>query len=215
MAKKFDLIDELVTANRILANEGIVDSSATSACAIPRHKDRYLLSRARAPDGIEPSTSWSSRWRASRSIPEGQATHAPYTRTLHPRRDLRDAARDHVGGAQPFAEHDPVRHHQHQAQAAAAHVRVDRPRRAAVDSHDKFGDTALLVNSMAMGRDLAQATRQEPHRADARTRRCGGRHLDPPTRCSSRITWSWTPSCKCKRCTWGRSSSCARARSTP
>ena len=29
------------------------------------------------------------------------------------------------------------------------------------DSHDKFGDTALLVDSMAMGRDLAQARRRK------------------------------------------------------
>ena len=54
MAKKFDLIDELVTANRILANEGIVDSFGHVSVRHPRHKDRYLLSRARAPERIEP-----------------------------------------------------------------------------------------------------------------------------------------------------------------
>src|SRR3979409_36324 len=53
MAKVEKLLEELVTANRILANEGIVDSFGHVSVRHPQRKDRYLLSRARAPERIE------------------------------------------------------------------------------------------------------------------------------------------------------------------
>ena len=46
------------------------------------------------------------------------------------------------------------------------------------DSHDKFGDTALLVESVEMGRDLAARHGRRPHHPDARPRRDRrGRHV--------------------------------------
>src|ERR671935_693334 len=48
-----ELLDELVTANRILAREGIVDSFGHVSVRHPGRPDRYLLSRARAPECIE------------------------------------------------------------------------------------------------------------------------------------------------------------------
>ena len=50
------------------------------------------------------------------------------------------------------------------------------------DSHDKFGDTTLLVSDMAMGRDLAQTSGHAADDADARPRRHGGRPLGAPRR---------------------------------
>src|SRR5438067_9945544 len=47
------LLDELVTANRILAREGVVDSFGHVSVRHPERPDRYLLSRARAPECIE------------------------------------------------------------------------------------------------------------------------------------------------------------------
>src|SRR3954467_12198871 len=47
------VIDELVTANRILAREGIVDSFGHPSIRHPERPDRFLISRARAPDLIE------------------------------------------------------------------------------------------------------------------------------------------------------------------
>ena len=52
MAKSNAIIEELVTANRILANEGIVDSFGHVSVRHPERADRYLLSRARAPERI-------------------------------------------------------------------------------------------------------------------------------------------------------------------
>src|SRR5262245_15964009 len=46
-------LDELVTANRILAREGVVDSFGHASLRHPDRPDRFLLSRARAPDCIE------------------------------------------------------------------------------------------------------------------------------------------------------------------
>ena len=53
MAKLDYLIEELVTGNRILAREGVVDSFGHISVRLPGNPQRYLLSRSRAPDCIE------------------------------------------------------------------------------------------------------------------------------------------------------------------
>jgi class II aldolase/adducin N-terminal domain-containing protein len=53
MAKLKALVDELVTANRILANQGIVDSFGHVSVRHPKDNNVYLLSRARAPELVE------------------------------------------------------------------------------------------------------------------------------------------------------------------
>src|SRR5208337_1248663 len=55
MSKLDFVIEEIVTANRILANEGIVDSFGHVSARHPDKPDHYLLSRARAPERIEAS----------------------------------------------------------------------------------------------------------------------------------------------------------------
>src|SRR5947207_2222443 len=53
MARLENLLEDLVTANRILAREGIVDSFGHISARHPDNPQHYLLSRARAPDCIE------------------------------------------------------------------------------------------------------------------------------------------------------------------
>jgi len=53
MSKLDFVLEELVTANRILANEGIVDSFGHVSARHPDNPQHYLLSRARAPERIE------------------------------------------------------------------------------------------------------------------------------------------------------------------
>ena len=53
MSKLDTLLEELVTANRILAREEVVDSFGHVSARHPDRPDRFLLSRARAPDCIE------------------------------------------------------------------------------------------------------------------------------------------------------------------
>jgi len=47
------LLEEIVTGNRILAHEGIVDSFGHVSARHPDNPKRFLLSRARAPERIE------------------------------------------------------------------------------------------------------------------------------------------------------------------
>src|SRR5215471_5982956 len=50
----YDLVlEELVTANRILAHEGVVDGFGHVTVRHPQRPDRFLMSRARAPDCVE------------------------------------------------------------------------------------------------------------------------------------------------------------------
>ena len=53
MTKLELLLEEIVTANRILAREGVVDSFGHVSARHPDNPRRFLLSRARAPDCIE------------------------------------------------------------------------------------------------------------------------------------------------------------------
>ena len=48
-----DALEELVTANHILANEGVVDSFGHISIRHPDNPDHYLLSCSRAPECIE------------------------------------------------------------------------------------------------------------------------------------------------------------------
>ena len=46
-------LDDLVTANHILAHEQVVDAYGHISFRHPENPERYLLSRARAPELIE------------------------------------------------------------------------------------------------------------------------------------------------------------------
>jgi HCOMODA/2-hydroxy-3-carboxy-muconic semialdehyde decarboxylase len=157
MPKLKDIIEELVTANRILANEGIVDSFGHVSVRHPEKKNHYLLSRARAPERIEASDILEFTLEGEPLDPKkAKTTHAPYTeRFIHGaiyemRPDVNAVVHNHSPSTIPFGitgnKLKPLLH-------MCASIGHDVP---LWDSHDKFGDTALLVNSMAMGRDLAR-----------------------------------------------------------
>ena len=157
MPKLKDIIEELVTANRILANEGIVDSFGHVSVRHPEKKNHYLLSRARAPERIEASDILEFTLEGEPLDPKkAKTTHAPYTeRFIHGaiyemRPDVNAVVHNHSPSTIPFGitghKLKPLLH-------MCASIGHDVP---LWDSHDNFGDTALLVNSMAMGRDLAK-----------------------------------------------------------
>jgi len=154
MANLKTLIEELVTANRILATEGIVDSFGHVSVRHPDNKNRYLLSRARAPERIEPSDIMEFTLEGD---PIDKAKKfSPYTeRFIHGaiyemRPDVQSVVHNHSPSTIPFGitgkKLKPLLH-------MCASIGHDVP---LWDSHDKFGDTSLLVDSMAMGRDLAK-----------------------------------------------------------
>ena len=54
MAALADLLQELVVANRILANEGVVDAWGHISVRNPDNPNHYFLSRSRSPELVEP-----------------------------------------------------------------------------------------------------------------------------------------------------------------
>jgi HCOMODA/2-hydroxy-3-carboxy-muconic semialdehyde decarboxylase len=153
MSKLDFILEELVTANRILANEGIVDSFGHVSARHPDNPKHYLLSRARAPERIE-------RADIVEYTLEGEAiaknAPAPYLeRFIHgaiyeARPDVHAIVHNHSPSVIPFGvtakKLKPFLH-------MCAHIGHEVP---TWDSRDKFGDTTLLVGDMAMGRDLAR-----------------------------------------------------------
>ena len=89
MPKLDYLIEELVTANRILAREGVVDSFGHISARHPDNPQRYLLSRSRAPDCIEKDDIMEFTLDGEPVDARGPGA---LSRALHPRRALRGAA---------------------------------------------------------------------------------------------------------------------------
>ena len=54
MAEMENLIADLVAANRILAHEGVVDAFGHVSVRHPKDPGRFLMSRARPPELVEP-----------------------------------------------------------------------------------------------------------------------------------------------------------------
>src|SRR5882672_2693147 len=154
MTKLELLLEEIVTANRILAREGIVDSFGHVSARHPDNPQHYLLSRARAPDCIEADDIMEFTLDGTAVDARGRA---PYLeRFIHgaiyeAQPDINSVVHNHSPSVIPFSvtaqKLKPLLH-------MCAHIGHQV---ATWDSHDKFGDTALLVENMDMGRDLARA----------------------------------------------------------
>jgi ribulose-5-phosphate 4-epimerase/fuculose-1-phosphate aldolase len=153
MPKLDDLIEELVTGNRILAREGVVDSFGHISVRHPDNPQRYLLSRSRAPDCVETDDIMEFALDGTAVDARGRA---PYLeRFIHgalyeARPDVMSVVHNHSESVIPFGvtgkKIKPIFH-------MGASIGHEVP---VWDSHDHFGDTALLVENMEMGRDLAK-----------------------------------------------------------
>jgi HCOMODA/2-hydroxy-3-carboxy-muconic semialdehyde decarboxylase len=153
MGKLEYVIDELVTGNRILAREGVVDSFGHISVRHPNNPQRFLLSRARAPDLIEPADVMEF---ALDGTPVDARGRAPYLeRFIHgalyeARSDVNSVVHNHSESVIPFgASNKRIKPIFHMGASIGHEVPV-------WDSHDHFGDTSLLVENMDMGRDLAK-----------------------------------------------------------
>ncbi len=151
---KFDtMIEELVTANRILAREGIVDSFGHISMRHPDKPGSFLLSRARAPERIEASDIMEF---ALDGTPINPGDRKPYLeRFIHgavyeQRPEITSVVHNHSPSVIPFGVTDvKLKPMLHMCACMGHEVPV-------WDSQDKFGDTDLLVGDIAMGRDLAK-----------------------------------------------------------
>lgn len=145
-------INDLVIGNRVLAHENIVDAYGHISVRHPQRPDRFLLSRSRSPELVEPGD-------IMEFTLDGQVVgddkRSPYLeRFIHAgiyekRPDLNAVVHSHAEGVLPFTITKtplvPVLH-------SASEIGLNIP---VWDIAEKFGDTNLLVTDAAQGRDLA------------------------------------------------------------
>ncbi len=152
-------LDELVTANRILAREGVVDSFGHVSIRHPDRPDRFIQSRARAPECIEVDDLMEF---SCDGTPIGPAGRQPYAeRFIHgavyeARPEVRAVVHHHSPSVIPFgvtgAPLSPIMH-----MCAGIGTRIPT-----WDSRTSFGDTNLLVTNVEMARELAAALGLRP-----------------------------------------------------
>ena len=154
-----DILDELVTANRILAREGVVDSFGHVSIRHPDRPAHFLLSRARAPECIEVEDLMEF---AADGTPIDRADRRPYAeRFIHAavyeaRPHALAVVHHHSPSVIPFSvTNAPLSPVMHMCAGIGASVPT-------WDSRTRFGETNLLVTNMAMGRDLAAALGSRP-----------------------------------------------------
>jgi HCOMODA/2-hydroxy-3-carboxy-muconic semialdehyde decarboxylase len=146
------LIQDIVTANKILAAEGICDAFGHVSGRHPDRPDRFFLSRAKAPELIEAEDIMEFTLEGDPVEPGRK----PYLeRFIHgsiyeARPDVQAVVHSHSRSVLPFGVTNeklrPIVH-------SCATIGHDIP---VWDAQDGFGDTELLVSSVAMGRDLAR-----------------------------------------------------------
>jgi len=152
-------LEELVTANRILAREGVVDSFGHASIRHPGNPGRYLMSRARAPECIELEDLMEF---ALDGTPVDAGGRKGYSeRFIHgavydARPEVHAVVHHHSPSVIPFGVTGtrlrPLLH-------MCASMGTDIP---TWDSRTRFGDTNLLVTNMEMARDLVTTLGSRP-----------------------------------------------------
>jgi HCOMODA/2-hydroxy-3-carboxy-muconic semialdehyde decarboxylase len=148
------LKDDIVTANRILADHHVVDSFGHVSVRHPGNPGHFLMSRARAPDCVEIGDIM--EFTNSEGNVVGPEPGKPYSeRFIHAgiyeaRPDVMCVVHNHSPNVVPFTVQSkrrmrPIMH-------MCAPIGADIPN---WDIRKNFGDTNLLVTSMEMGRDFA------------------------------------------------------------
>jgi ribulose-5-phosphate 4-epimerase/fuculose-1-phosphate aldolase len=146
---------DLVLANRILANEGILDAFGHVSVRHPDHADRFIMAWARAPELIEDADLLEFALDGTKLT---TSDRVPYLeRFIHgalyeSRPDVMAACHNHTLSILPFSISKSVRLRPviHTAAVLGGEVRV-------WDIADEFGsETNMLVINMEQGRSLAR-----------------------------------------------------------
>ena len=147
-------MEDLVTANRILAREDVVDAYGHVSIRHPGDPGRYWLSRSRAPELVE--TADLMEFTLDNQPVDQQGREMYSERPIHggvyeARPDVMAVVHNHSQPVVPFGVTGvPLRPIFH----LAALIGDDIP---VWDIRDNFGDTNLLVTTNDQGRDLAAA----------------------------------------------------------
>ena len=148
-----DLLQDLVTANRILAREQVVDGFGHVSVRHPERADRYFLSCSRSPELVTRDDIMEFDLDSNPIDPKGKTPYAE--RPIHgeiykARPDVGSVIHNHADEVLPFSTTGTkLKQMIHNAGGMGAEVPV-------WDIHDKFGNTDLLVVKAEQGRDLAE-----------------------------------------------------------
>lgn len=154
MPSSADVVAQLVLANRILANEGVLDSFGHVTARHPDDPQRYLMARSRSADDVEAGDIIEF---TLDSRPVDPAITVPFgERVIHgaiyaARPDVKAVCHHHARAVLPFCI------------SGVALVPVDHvgASMGAIvpfwDQRDEFGDTSLIVGTPDEGASLARA----------------------------------------------------------
>lgn len=154
------LVEDLVAANRILADQGVLDGYGHVSVRHDRDPNRYLLSRSRAPELVTADDIMEFDLDSRPADPRGR--HLYIERFIHgevyrARPDVRAVVHDHSPSVIPFGVSTvPLRPLYHMAAFLGGEVPVFDIRKAA------GGPTDMLVSTPALGQALARALGDHP-----------------------------------------------------
>jgi HCOMODA/2-hydroxy-3-carboxy-muconic semialdehyde decarboxylase len=154
MTSHESLLTDLVLASHILANEGVLDGFGHVSARNPDQPERFYLSRARAPELVQPEDILEF---GADSEPIAPTSHRVFAeRVIHgtiyrQRPDVMAVCHHHAPSMLPFCVTEvPLEPVFHLGATMGETVPV-------WDSQDEFGDTNLLVSTEAQGLSLARA----------------------------------------------------------
>ena len=146
--------EDLALANRILANEGIFDAFGHVSLRHPSNPERFLISRHRAPELVQPGDILELDLDGKPVVPTPHRLYGEVTihaSIFQARPDVTAICHHHAAAVLPYAvaraDMFPVYH-----LGASMGAKVPF-----WDSRDEFGDTALVVVDPAEGKSLARA----------------------------------------------------------
>lgn len=146
------LIREIAAANRILAHFNVVDAYGHISHRDPTNPKRFLLSRSKSPELVEPEDIMT--FNLDGSVADGRKDKPYLERFIHAgiyeaNPEIMSVVHSHALEVVPFSISTvPLVPVMHVASHCGAHMPV-------WDIADKFGDTGLLVTNLEQGRDLA------------------------------------------------------------
>lgn len=150
-----DVLRDLVTANRILAHEQVVDAYGHISVRHPDRPDRFFLSCSRSPELVSPDDiiEYDLDCNPIELKGRSQYTERPIHGGIYKARpDVQSVIHNHAYEIIPFTVTKGVRLRPllHTSAGLGANIPV-------WDIRQKFGDTNLLVTTAAQGADLATA----------------------------------------------------------
>ena len=203
MSNLKQVIDELVTANHVLANENVVDAFGHVSIRNPENPNHYFISRSRSPHLVTPDDIM--EFDLEGNSVDGSELRPYAERHIHgaimeSRPEINSVVHNHSYSVIPFGLTGvKLRPAIHVGSGIGEDIGV-------WDIHDNFGDTDLLVKNMDHGRDLAKFLGQSTV-VLMRGHGCtvAGRRLkDAVLRCRHRSSY--------RPCNWATSSFCPPAR---